>query len=84
MGRTLTLDDLEELCWINVDVIRVFLHVFLKFGRTGLYKRYIQMPAMTEDAAHHDTAEYAGFPGAIGSTDATHIQIELLPGDNWL
>ena len=35
---------------------------------------------MTEDATHH-TAEYklAGFPGAIGSTDATHIQIERLP-----
>ena len=80
MGHALTLDGLEELCWINVDVIRVFLHVFLKFGRMDLYERYIQMPAMTDDAAHH-TAEYtlAGFPGAIGSTDATHIQIEWLP-----
>ena len=80
MGRALTLDDLEELCWTDGNVIRVFLHVFLKFGRTDLYKRYIRTPATTEDAAHH-TAEYklAGFPGAIGSTDATHIQIERLP-----
>ena len=79
MGCALTLDDLEELCWTDGHVIRVFLHVFLKFGRTDLYERYIRTPATTEDAAHH-TAEYklAGFPGAIGSTDAAHIQIERL------
>ena len=81
MRCTLTLDDLEELCWINVDVIRVFLHVFLKFGRTDLYERYIRTPTTTEDTVHHTAAEYtlAGFPGAIGSADATHIQIERLP-----
>ena len=80
MGRALTLDDLEELCWTDADVIRVFLHVFLKFGRTDLYERYTRTPATTEDAAHH-TAEYtlASLPGAIGSTDVAHIQIERLP-----
>ena len=70
---------MEELCWTNADVIRIFLHVFLEFGRTDLYERYIRMPVTTEEAAHH-TAQYklADFPGAIGSTDATHIQIERL------
>ena len=49
----------------------------MKFGRTDLYHKHIRMPATTEDAAHH-TTEYAlaAFPGAIGSTNATHIQIE--------
>ena len=41
MGRALTLDDFEELCWTDGDVIRVFLHVFLKVGRTDLYESYI-------------------------------------------
>ncbi len=79
LGRGLTFDDLEEGSWCNGDVIRVFFHKFVQHGSTALYDKYIRSPVTHADALLH-TEEYkvAGFPGAVGSTDATHILIERL------
>lgn len=79
LGRGLTFDDLEEGTWCNADVIRVFFHKFVKYGSTVLYNKYVRSPLTHQDALQH-TGEYklAGFPGAVGSTDATHILIERL------
>ena len=79
LGRGLTFDDLEEATWCNADVIRVFFHKFVKYGSTVLYDKYIRSPVTHDDSLQH-TGEYklAGFPGAVGSTDATHILIERL------
>lgn len=80
LGRAWTLDDLSESTCISQEVIRAFLHKFLHFGSTVLYKRYVLSPSCAEDARKH-MAEYsdAGFPGAVGSTDATHIILERVP-----
>jgi len=80
IGRAWTLDDLSENACIGGEVIRRFLHKFLRYGSTELYKRYVISPS-TEDEARHHMAEYmdAGLPGAVGSTDATHILLERVP-----
>lgn len=79
MGRGLTFDDVEEGSWINAEVIRVFFHMFTQYGGTVLYDKYVRSPETHADAQSH-TGEYqlAGFPGAVGSTDATHVLIERL------
>ena len=77
MGRGWTFDDLEESTGISKEVIRVFFHQFIAFGSTVLYNKFIEAPTTAEQAADH-TWEFtqAGFPGAIGSTDATHVMLE--------
>ncbi len=44
-----------------------------------MYDKYVRSPETHADAQSH-TGEYqlAGFPGAVGSTDATHVLIERL------
>ena len=77
LGRGWTFDDLSENTAISQHVIRDFFHVFIDYGSTTLYFLYVRSPLTTADATHN-SQEYsvAGFPGAIGSTDATHIMLE--------
>ena len=77
LGCGWTLDDLEEVTMINAETLRLFLHKFLEYGSTTLYKKYVTQPLST-DELHNCAHEFAqaGLPGAIGSTDATHIVIE--------
>ena len=80
IGRAWTLDDLSENACIGEEVVRRFLHKFLRYASTVLYHRYVISPSTEEEARHH-MAEYsdAGLPGAVGSTDATHILLERVP-----
>jgi hypothetical protein len=77
LGWGWTFDDLAESTAISQEVLCVFFHSFIDFGSTVLYKLYIRPPQTSSDASVH-AAEYkiAGFPGAIGPTDATHIMLE--------
>ncbi len=77
LGRGWRFDDLSEKTSISQETIRVFFHVFVECGSTVLYAQYVRPPQMWRDAREH-SSEYAmaGFPGAIGSTDATHIMLE--------
>jgi hypothetical protein len=79
LGRGWTFDDLEESTFISRDVHRVFFHKFPKFGATILYPRYVSAPQTAHELQECEH-EYriAGFPGCIGSTDATHIPLEKL------
>ena len=72
--RKTTLDDLEEQTSISEETHRRFLHVYLQWGATELFDKYVYLPASTEEAALCGR-EYglAGFNGCIGSGDATHI-----------
>ena len=74
LGRGWTLDDLEEQTSISEETHRCFLHVYLLWGATELFDRYVYLPANKEEAAEC-AKEYgvAGFNGCIGSGDATHI-----------
>jgi hypothetical protein len=74
LGRGWTFDDIEESTKVSRDVHRCFFHAFTTFGAKFLYPRYVCMPQSTADLRNCES-EYAvaGFPGCIGSTDATHI-----------
>ena len=80
LGRGWTFDDLEEQTGISKENHRQFFHVFIKFGSTNLFQKYVKAPSLAIDAQTHGN-EYnmAGLHGAIGSTDATHISIEKVP-----
>ena len=79
LGRGWTLDDLEKCTYIARDVHCVFFHMFVEFGAKFLYTRYVTLPS-TLDELKECELEYqkAGFHGCIGSTDATHINIDKL------
>jgi hypothetical protein len=77
LGRGWTLDDLEESTFIHREVHRVFFHQFIEFGASMLYPKFITMPESLEELKECEFAyRIAGFPGCIGSTDATHIPLE--------
>lgn len=77
LGRGLTFDDLEECTFISRDVHRVFFHAFIKYGATKLYNMYVKMPESIEELRECEHAyRIAGFPGCIGSCDATHIPLD--------
>jgi hypothetical protein len=83
LGRSWTLDDLQEATCISEEVIRVFLHQFLDYGSTVLYERWVTSPDTYGEARTHvKEYEIAGFPGAVGSTDATHVLLERVSNRN--
>ena len=77
LGRGLTFDDLEEYTGISTETIRLALHKFIKFGSTHLYNKYVKNPSNATEFLDCEN-EYlsAGFPGCVGSTDASHVIIE--------
>jgi hypothetical protein len=74
LGRGWTFDDCEELTAIDKDVHRCFFKVFIRFGSTVLYKKWV-LPPVNLPEAESNMYEYtqAGFPGCVGSSDCTHI-----------
>jgi hypothetical protein len=62
---------------ISAEVDRNYFHQFISVGSEILYPLYVSVPVSEEELRSH-THEFklAGFPGCIGSTDATHIAIE--------
>jgi hypothetical protein len=75
LGRGWTFDDLEECTAISRDVIRTFFHQFIEYGSTKLFAKWVHPPQTMEEAtAIEHEYSMAGFPGCIGSMDATHIE----------
>ena len=77
LGRGWTFDDLVENTAMSQETIQLFLHAFLDYGSTVLYRCYVRAPTTAEEAAGH-MKEFAkaSYPGAVGLTDATHIKLE--------
>mmetsp|Transcript_21879 Transcript_21879/g.28194 ORF Transcript_21879/g.28194 Transcript_21879/m.28194 type:complete len:120 (+) Transcript_21879:606-965(+) len=73
LGRGWTIDDLEEQTMISQETHRKFLHVYLSWGSTVFYQKHVYLP--TSEGIAESSYEYtiAGFPGCIGSQDATHV-----------
>ena len=65
---------------ISEKTHRQFFHIFIKFGRVHLFKHYVVQPTNAEQAARHMSAyeKAAGFHGAVGSMDATHVISERI------
>ncbi len=74
LGRGFTFDDIEENTAISKEVHRTFFRRFVEFGSTVLYEKYVLTPDNVDEAkTHMREFEEAGFPGCVGSSDATHI-----------
>ena len=80
LGRAWMLDYLVEAIVVNNEKNRLFIHNFIEFGSSTLYKKYVVSPSKLEKLNNCE-AEYsmAGFPGCIGSTDASHVIMETCP-----
>jgi hypothetical protein len=74
LGRGWTFDDIEEATAVSKEVHRVFFRQFIEYGSTILYEKHVNYPSNFEEAKQH-MKEFteAGLPGALGSTDATHV-----------
>jgi hypothetical protein len=58
-------------------VHRDFFHRFVAFGANKLFVEYVRMRSSFKEIRECEHAyRIAGFPGCIGSTDATHIPLE--------
>ena len=74
LGRGWTFDDIEEATTINEETHCQFFHIYIAFGSTELYGRFVIVPTSGEEAATHlKEMETAGFHGCVGSTDAAHV-----------
>ena len=73
LGCGWTLDDLEEQTMISQETHRRFIHLYLSWGSTVFYQKQVNLP--TSEGIVESSYEYsiAGFPGCIGSQDATHV-----------
>ena len=78
LGRGWTFDDLQEATAISTETLRIFLHIFMEFGSSTLYNKYVVNPTSSMDIKDCE-AEYsmAVFPGCIGSADASHVMMEV-------
>jgi hypothetical protein len=74
LSRGWTFDDCEESTAIDKEVHCCFFNVFIRFGSTELYQKWIITPVYLPKAKSnmHEYSQ-AGFPGCIGSCDCTHI-----------
>ena len=80
LGRGWTTDDIEEATAISKETIRIFLHKFMEFGASTLYNKYVLNPTSSADFEDCENEfKMAGFPGCIGSADASHIVMEVCP-----
>ena len=50
IGRGWTFDNLSENTGISEEVTRVFFHIFIDFGSTVLYDKFVVAPATAEEA----------------------------------
>ena len=74
IGRAWTFDDIEEATAISRETNRRFFLVFIEYGSSVLYKKYVLDLSLNGMVAKHERLfNLAGFNGCIGSTDATHI-----------
>ena len=77
LGRGWTFNDAKENTAISKEVHRTFFHRFVEFGSTVLYEKYVLTPVFVNEAkTHMGEFEEAGFPGFVGSSDATHITMD--------
>lgn len=71
------MEDLEENTAIDRESFRNFIYKFIAFGADDLFKKHVScLMILNELNDYARECILAGFPGCIGSTDASHIIIE--------
>ncbi len=63
LGRAVTFDELEEQTGVSGETHRRFFHVYIEFGRTIFFEKYVQVPS--DDDIESSSREYlvAGLAG---------------------
>ena len=80
IGRAWTFDDVAEANGISIDTNREFVYLFLEYGSTVLYKKYVIDEFSTVSVKEKESLfRLAGFNGCIGSCDATHVAMLSCP-----
>ena len=76
LGRGWTFDDLQEITQISRELHRQFFHVFITFGSTSLYNKFVITPTETNMENHFKVLQKAGHPACAGFSDTTNIVCE--------
>ena len=64
LGRGFTFDDCEENTAISEETHHRFFHVFVLFGSTELFNKYVVQPSTVEECeTHQHEFAQAGFHG---------------------
>ena len=80
LGRAHTFDDASESTYISVEVHRQFFKVFIEYGSTVLYEKYVLNSLDGIDTSQIEKIfRLAGFNGCMGSSDGTHIGMLCCP-----
>jgi Plant transposon protein len=80
LGWSWTFCDVNESTGIGRENIRQFFHVFIKWGGGDLYREYVKYPMTAAEAATQQSVyAMAGFHGAVGSMDTTHVSCDRMP-----
>ena len=76
LGGTATFKGMAENTLVSESTLRNFFHEFIEVMSTKLYEIYVVLPATAAEAQRHAAIHAAaGFPGCVGSMDATDIRL---------
>ena len=74
LGRGLTFDDLEEYTAISEETHQQFLHKFIEYGSSVLFKEFVRMPTTAAEYKKSQRQyDIGGLTGAGFSTDTTNV-----------
>lgn len=63
LGRAVTFDDLEEHTGISEETHRRFFHIYVEFGSTSFFQKYVQLPSDNDIESSSKEYFVAGLPG---------------------
>lgn len=84
IGRGTFHDDVAELSGCSKELHRKSFHKLIKYVYSNLKDIYIRYPVNDELEEVLKEYENIGFPGAVGSIDATHVKWFRCPESKYL
>jgi hypothetical protein len=80
LGDTVNFENLPDMTNISTQTHRNFFESFMAFGRKVIYPMKVKLPeTLPEFCSALSYYQKLGFPGAIGSVDATHVRLWRCP-----
>ncbi|CAN0330784.1 unnamed protein product, partial [Hapterophycus canaliculatus] len=81
LGRGNCFASIYQMSWMSAALVQAIFHKFCKHFANEMYDEHIYLP--TEENGELDRVmgqyEKLGFPGAMGSTDVTHVAWSRCP-----
>lgn len=79
LSRGNVFQDIYHMSFISFQTVAATFHSFCKYFAEELYEQYIYLPTGEYLTKVMEQYHRIGFPGAIGSTDVTHIYWGMCP-----